>query len=40
MNKHYNMHILILVSRATNDYSLLYVPVLAHIDYVPLRTLH
>ena len=34
------MHTLILVSRATNHYSLLYVPVLVHIDCVPLRILH
>ena len=40
MNKHYNMHTLILVSHATNYYSLLYVPVLVHIDCMPLRTLH
>ena len=31
------MHTLILVSHVVNDYSLLYVPVLVHIDCVPLR---
>ena len=33
-------HIFMLVSHATDHHSLLYVPVLVHIDYVPLRTLH
>ena len=36
MNKHYNMHTLILVSHATDHHSLLYVPVLVHIDCLPL----
>ena len=31
------MHTLILVSRVINDYSLLYVSVLVHIDCMPLR---
>ena len=39
MNKQYNMHKLILISHVANHYSLLYVPVLVHIDYVALGTL-
>ena len=34
------MHTLILVSCATDHYSLSYVPVFVHIDCMPLRTLH
>ena len=40
MNNHRNMHTFILVSCATDYYSLLYVPVLEYIDCVLLRTLH
>ena len=40
MNEHYNMHTFKLVSCVIDYYSLLYVPVLVHIDCVPLKILH